>query len=108
MTAQNINDSLFDQEVLESDKPVLVDFWAPWCGPCKTMLPIVDSFAANNPENIKVVKVSIDENAESAKKYGIRSIPSLLLFKNGEVISNYSGGPSEKDISEWVNKAAAN
>jgi thioredoxin 1 len=84
-------DSNFDQEVLKSDVPVLVDFWAPWCGPCRMVAPIVEELATQYEGKLKVVKLNTDENQEVAYKYGIRSIPTIGIFKNGEVVDGVIG-----------------
>lgn len=104
MSVQSIDDNQFEQEVLKSDKPVLVDFWAPWCGPCRALAPVIEAFAEEKSENVKVVKVDVDKNKISAYKYGIRSIPSLFLFKNGAVVAEAVGGMSETELSDWVER----
>ncbi|MBU6428706.1 MAG: thioredoxin [Cyanobacteria bacterium REEB65] len=81
---QPVTDGSFSKEVLEADKPVLVDFWATWCGPCKMIAPILDEMASEHADKLKVVKLDIDENASTAQKYGVMSIPTLILFKGGE------------------------
>lgn len=83
-------DSNFDQEVLKSDKPVFVDFWAPWCGPCQMMGPVVDQLA-EEVKGAKVGKVNVDENPATAQKYGIMSIPTMKIFKNGQVVKEFVG-----------------
>ena len=82
-----VSDSSFEEEVLKADTPVLVDFWAPWCGPCKTIAPVVDELAGEYDGKLKVVKVNVDENKEAAMKYGVRGIPNLILFKDGENVA---------------------
>ena len=82
---QEIGDSSFDAEVLKSPLPVLVDFWAPWCGPCKAIAPVVAELAKDYAGRLKVVKVNVDDHPQSPSRYGVRSIPSLILFKDGQV-----------------------
>jgi thioredoxin 1 len=82
--AQAVTESSFDEEVLKSDKPVLVDFWAEWCGPCHAVSPILDKIAEERADELKLVKVNIDENQGLAQRYGVMSIPMMVLFKNGE------------------------
>lgn len=95
--AIEFTDQNFEQEVLKSDKPVLVDFWAPWCGPCKIMGPIIDELAGEIADKSKVGKLNVDENPATAEKYGIMSIPSLKIFKGGQVVEEFTGVQS-KDI----------
>jgi thioredoxin 1 len=91
-------DTNFDQEVLKSDIPVLVDFWAPWCGPCRMVSPLVDELAEELTGKIKVVKVNTDENQEVAVKYGIRSIPTLGIFKDGNIVDGVIGAVPKQAI----------
>ena len=84
-------DSSFDQEVLKSDKPVLVDFWAEWCGPCKMVAPVLEEIAAENADKITIAKVNIDENPEIARRYQIMSIPTMSVFAQGEVVKSIVG-----------------
>lgn len=87
----NITDDTFENEVLMSDKPVIVDFWATWCGPCKMIAPILEEIAAEKSEVLKVTKLDVGSNDQTARKYNIQSVPSLLFFKNGEVVDQFVG-----------------
>ena len=101
MSAMNINHKNFEHEVLNSEKPVLLDFWAPWCGPCRMVVPIVDEIARENPD-IKVVKVNVDEEHELARKFNVMSIPSLFVMKDGEVVNKAVGARSKKQLLAMV------
>ncbi|AQX28618.1 MULTISPECIES: thioredoxin [unclassified Bartonella] len=102
MTCIKIDNSNFESEVLTSSLPVVVDFWAEWCGPCKSIAPILDEIAKEMQSQIKVAKINIDESPELATRYGIRSIPTLLIFKNGEVSSNKVGASSKRHLADWI------
>ena len=91
MKVQQITDTTFDKEVLESKKLVLVDFWAAWCGPCKMVAPVIDEIATEYNDLVKVVKVNTDENPSTAASYGIRSIPTLLIFSEGSIVDTIIG-----------------
>jgi thioredoxin 1 len=94
-----VSDATFDREVLKSETPVLVDFWAVWCGPCKAIAPIVDGVAAKFAGKLKVAKVNVDENGASPSRYGIRGIPALLFFKDGKVVDQMVGlNPRAEDL----------
>lgn len=99
------NDADFDTAVLQSDEPVLVDFWAPWCGPCKMIAPALDEIAENYAGRAKVVKVDIDQNRATAMKYHVRSIPMLLLFKGGQVQATQIGAVGKAQLSQMIDKA---
>ena len=102
-----VNDATFDREVLESEQPVLVDFWAVWCGPCKLIGPIVDQVAASFAGKLKVVKVNVDENSATPSRYGIRGIPALLFFKGGKVADQIVGYVPQDVIEEKVKRLLA-
>ena len=101
MSVLNLNADNFEQEVLKSDVPVLVDFWAPWCGPCKVIGPILEEIAAENAD-FKVGKINVDNNQELAQKYGVMSIPTLIVVKGGEEVSRSVGGKSKEAIVALV------
>ena len=92
----------FNSDVLNSEKPVLVDFWAEWCGPCKQLAPTVEAVAAEKSETLKVCKMDVDSNREVAAKYGIRSIPSLIIFKNGEPAGVEVGALTKQQLEEFI------
>jgi thioredoxin 1 len=102
--AAAVTDSTFKAEVLDSDVPVLVDFWAPWCGPCRMVGPVVDEIADQYGEKLKVVKVNTDENPQIASQYGIRSIPTLMIFKGGEKVDMVVGAVPKTTLSTTVEK----
>ena len=99
-----IDDSIFDAEVLKSDKPVLIDFWAPWCGPCRAISPMVEQLAGEFGDKIKFVKCNVDDNPISPGKYGIRSIPTLMFFKDGNVVDQVIGMVAKSKLEEVINK----
>ncbi len=98
--AANINDNNFEDEVLKAEGPVMVDFWAEWCGPCKAMSPLVDELSNELGEKLKVVKVNIDESPEAPTKFGVRGIPTFMVFKGGEVVDTRVGGMSKTQLGE--------
>ncbi|WP_041404443.1 thioredoxin [Rickettsia massiliae] len=103
--ANNVMDSSFKKEVLESDLPVLVDFWAEWCGPCKMLTPIIDEISKELQGKVKVLKMNIDENPNTPSEYDIRSIPTIMLFKNGEQKDTKIGLQQKKSLLDWINKS---
>ena len=105
MSASKTTDASFPADVLAAKGPVLVDFWAEWCGPCKAIAPTLDALAAEMGDKVKVVKLNIDENEVTPAKFGIRSIPTLLLFKDGQVVSQKVGAVTRTDLTKWVQGA---
>ena len=101
MSAIHVNKNNFQEEVLNSDKPVLVDFWAPWCGPCRMVLPIIEEIAEEN-EDIKVVKINVDEDPELANQFGVMTIPTLYVFNNGQAVNHRSGAMPKEQILAMV------
>ena len=95
-------DASFEQEVLKSDTPVLVDFWAEWCGPCRMIGPSLEEISKELDGKLKIVKINIDENPMAPTRYGVRSIPTLLLFKNGQVAATKIGALQKSKLQEWV------
>jgi thioredoxin 1 len=100
----NLNDGNFDKEVLQSETPVLVDFWAPWCGPCRTVGPIVEELAELYKGKAKIGKLNVDDNPNTAASYGVRSIPTLILFKGGKVLDTIIGVVSKDRLDEFVKR----
>ncbi len=101
----NVNDANFEQEILKGDKPALVDFWAPWCGPCKALGPLVEALADQYHEQVTVAKVNVDENPKTAASYGVRSIPTVLLFKEGKVLDTLIGLVPKDRLENFLKKA---
>ncbi len=100
-----LNDANFDEEVLKSELPVLVDFWAPWCGPCRMIGPSIEALSTEYAGKVKVGKLNSDDNPDVSAKFGIRSIPTLLIFKNGEVVNQLVGALPKDKIAEQLNRA---
>ena len=101
----DLNDSTFESEVLKSESPVLVDFWAPWCGPCRILAPVVEEIANSYTGRIKVGRLNVDDNQETTMQYSIRSIPTLMLFKNGKALDQIIGAVPKSEIEKMVKKA---
>ena len=101
-----INETNFESEVLKSNQPVLVDFWAEWCGPCKMLAPVLDEIAREQGDRIKIAKVNVDDNPALAQRYGIQLIPTLLYFSNGEVQNQTIGAVSKRKIVEHLDELA--
>ena len=104
MEIGQVTDSNFQDEVLSSEKPVLVDFWAEWCGPCKMIGPILEELASEMDEKIKIVKVDVDSNSQTAMNYAIRSIPTLIIVKDGSVEAQHIGAASKAQLENFINQ----
>ena len=105
MAVDKVSDSSFENDVLKAKEPVLVDFWAEWCGPCRQIAPALEEIAAANGGKVKIVKLNVDENPNVASKYGIMSIPTLMIFKNGELASRQVGAAPKAKLEQWINAA---
>jgi thioredoxin 1 len=99
-----VTDDNFEQEILKSNIPALVDFWAAWCGPCRAIAPVVEELAKDYAGKVKVAKMNVDENSKTPVKYGIRAIPTLILFKNGDVVDQITGAVSKSQIDNAIKK----
>lgn len=102
MAILNVSDDTFETEVLNAPGPVLVDYWADWCGPCKQIAPMLDDVDRDMGNKVQVAKVNIDQNPKSPQKYGVRGIPTLMLFKDGQVAATRVGAMSKSALTEWI------
>jgi thioredoxin 1 len=107
MGVAKVSDADFDAQVLKSAEPVVVDFWAEWCGPCRMIAPALEEIAGTMNGKVKIVKLNVDENPATAAKYGIMSIPTLMLFKNGELASRQVGAAPKQKLEQWITSATA-
>ena len=105
MAAVNVTDDEFDGLIGDSDLPVVVDFWAEWCGPCKQMSPHIDTVSEELAGQIKVAKIDVDENPIAPSKYGVRGMPTLMIFKDGKVAATHLGAMSKQAISDWIKQS---
>lgn len=105
MAAEHITDDNFD-DAIAGDTPIVVDFWAEWCGPCKQMAPHLDAVADEMSDTIRVAKINVDDNPMAASKYGVRGLPTLMLFKGGKMIQSQAGAMSKQRIAEWIKEHA--
>ncbi|MEZ4495860.1 MAG: thioredoxin [Thermomicrobiales bacterium] len=102
---QTVTDGTFQAEVLESTTPVLVDFWAPWCGPCRMLHPVLDEIAGERAESLKIVSVNVDENVGSAAALGVVSIPALFIFQDGKLVNKTFGAYPKRHLNDWIDES---
>ncbi len=105
MAVGKVSDANFETEVLKSGNPVVVDFWAEWCGPCRMIAPALDEISASLGDKVKIVKLNVDENPKTATQYSVMSIPTLLIFKNGEIASRQVGAKPKQALEQWISGA---
>ena len=105
MATSKTTDNDFTADVLQSNKPVLVDFWAEWCGPCKAIGPALEEIAGEKKDSLSIVKLNIDENPLTPQKYNVRGIPALLIFKNGEVVAEKMGALPKSQLESWIDQS---
>ena len=105
MTVGKVSDATFEAEVLKSTNPVVVDFWAEWCGPCRAIAPVLEELSSELQGKVKIVKLNVDENPGVASKYGIMSIPTLMIFKNGEMAARQVGAAPKQKLEQWITTA---
>ena len=105
MAVGKVSDTTFESEVLKATSPVVVDFWAEWCGPCRMIAPALEEIAGSLDGKVKIVKLNVDENPKTAAKYGIQSIPTLMIFKNGQMASRQIGALPKRKLEDWIKAA---
>jgi thioredoxin 1 len=105
MSTTHVSDTSFETDVLKASGPVLVDFWAEWCGPCKAIAPALEEIGQQLEGKLKIVKINIDHNPATPKKYGVRGIPTLMVFKDGQVAATKLGGLPKKQLADWIQSA---
>lgn len=103
MGVLKVTDESFETEVLKSDKPILVDFWAEWCPPCKALAPHLDAVAAEMPEKLTIAKIDINDNPETPTQYGVRTIPTMMIFRGGQVVDTRVGSMTKSQLEAWIN-----
>ena len=105
MATFNVTDETFDEQVIKSSVPVVIDFWAEWCGPCKQIGPALEELSEEYGEKIKIAKINVDENPDSPAKLGVRGIPALFIFQNGEMVSSKIGAAPKTDLKSWIDES---